>query len=99
MRTPTYVEDLVSGIIAVIEKKATGIYHISGKDVLTPYEMAIAVANYLNLDASLIHKMEEKDLVQPARRPPKTGFTLSKARADLDYRPHSFEEGLRKTFD
>ena len=41
VRTPTYVEDLADGIIAVIEKKAKGIYHLSGEDVLTPYQMAV----------------------------------------------------------
>jgi dTDP-4-dehydrorhamnose reductase len=34
VRTPTYVEDLAKGIALIIEKKATGIYHISGKDLL-----------------------------------------------------------------
>jgi dTDP-4-dehydrorhamnose reductase len=31
LRTPTYVEDLAKGIALIIENKATGIYHISGK--------------------------------------------------------------------
>ncbi len=31
VRTPTYVEDLVKGIISIIERKATGIYHLSGE--------------------------------------------------------------------
>jgi dTDP-4-dehydrorhamnose reductase len=60
--------------------------------------MAMAVAEYLNLDATLINKVEEKDLDQPARRPLKTGFNISKAKNDLDYQPISFKEGLKKTF-
>ena len=98
VRTPTYVEDLAVGILSILEKQKTGIYHISGKDVLTPYQMAMAVAEYLNLDATLINKVEEKDLDQPARRPLKTGFSISKAKNDLDYQPISFKEGLKKTF-
>jgi dTDP-4-dehydrorhamnose reductase len=99
VRTPTYVEDLAVGILSILEKQKTGIYHISGKDVLTPYQMAMAVAEYLNLDATLINKVEEKDLDQPARRPLKTGFNISKAKNDLDYQPISFKEGLKKTFE
>jgi dTDP-4-dehydrorhamnose reductase len=99
VRTPTYVEDLAVGILSILEKQKTGIYHISGKDVLTPYQMAMAVAEYLNLDATLINKVEEKDLDQPARRPLKTGFSISKAKNDLDYQPISFKEGLKKTFE
>ncbi|HQV86476.1 MAG TPA: SDR family oxidoreductase, partial [Chitinophagaceae bacterium] len=40
VRTPTYVEDLAAGIIAIMEKRACGIYHLSGINILTPYEMA-----------------------------------------------------------
>ncbi|HRN56266.1 MAG TPA: SDR family oxidoreductase [Agriterribacter sp.] len=46
VRTPTYVEDLVRGIQLIVEKNAAGIYHISGRDVLTPYDMAVQVADH-----------------------------------------------------
>ena len=98
VRTPTYVEDLAAGIERIIEKRKNSIYHISGEDVLTPYQMAVAVARYLGLDVTLIDRVEEKDLKQPARRPLKTGFDISKAKAELNFRPVSFDEGLRKTF-
>lgn len=98
VRTPTYVEDLARGIIAVIEKKAKGIYHISGSDVLTPYEMACKTADYLELNKSLIKKVTATELIQPAKRPAKTGFIIDKAKKELSYRPVSFEEGLIKTF-
>lgn len=89
---------MAKAIVSVIEKKAGGIYHISGEDALTPYQMAIAVAQYLQLDRTLIHKVEEKDFSQPAKRPLKTGFNISKAKRDLNYQPLSFSEGLKKTF-
>ena len=44
MRTPTYVEDLAMGVLLVAEKKAAGLFHISGKDFLSPYEMALSTA-------------------------------------------------------
>lgn len=99
VRTPTYVEDLAAAIVSIIEKKATGVYHISGEDVHTPYEMAMAVAQHLKLNSSLITKVEEKDFDQPARRPLKTGFNISKAKNDLGYQPVSFIEGLKRTFE
>jgi len=98
LRTPTYVEDLAGAIKTIIDKRATGIFHISGEDVLTPYEMAVAVAKHLNLNEKLIKKVIEKDFDQPARRPLKTGFDISKAKSLLSYNPISFQEGLRKTF-
>jgi dTDP-4-dehydrorhamnose reductase len=98
VRTPTYVEDLAAGIISIIEKKVIGIFHLSGEDVLTPYEMAIATARHLDLDSSCIKKVTAADFTQPAIRPPKTGFVIDKAKRILQYKPLSFEEGLKKTF-
>lgn len=98
LRTPTYVEDLARGIVSIIERKATGIFHLSGKDMLTPYQMAIKTAEYLGLDRSVIKKVTAASFSQPARRPPKTGFIIDKARKELGYEPLSFDEGLKKTF-
>jgi len=98
VRTPTYVEDLAKGIVTIIEKKATGIFHLSGKVVLTPYQMAIETAEYLKLDSSLIKKVTAANFSQQAKRPLRTGFIIDKARNELGYEPVSFEEGLRKTF-
>jgi dTDP-4-dehydrorhamnose reductase len=99
VRTPTYVEDLADGIISIIEKKAKGIYHLSGKDVLTPFQMAVKAANHLGLNESLIKKVTAADFSQPAKRPPQTGFIIDKAIKELNFSPLSFEEGLKKTFE
>lgn len=98
VRTPTYVEDLARGIVSILEKRAKGVYHLSGEDVLTPYQMAIAVAKHLNLNEALIAKVTEKEFHQPAKRPLKTGFDISKAKKELEYQPISFSDGLERTF-
>ena len=97
-RTPTYVEDLAKGIVSVIEKRATGIFHISGNEMLTPYQMAIKTSEYLGLDNSFLKRVTASVFSQPAKRPPRTGFSIDKARKELGYDPVSFEEGLKKTF-
>ena len=98
VRTPTYVEDLAKGIISIIEKKATGVFHLSGKDIVTPYQMAIKTAEHLTLDSSAIKKVTAASFSQPAKRPLTTGFVIDKARKELGYEPLSFDEGLKKTF-
>jgi dTDP-4-dehydrorhamnose reductase len=95
-RTPTYVGDLANGILLIIQQKATGIYHISGSDKMTPYDMALKTAAYYGLNASLIEKVDASSFTQPARRPLKTGFDIGKARTQLGYEPVSFEKGLSK---
>jgi dTDP-4-dehydrorhamnose reductase len=96
LRTPTYVGDLAKGIALIIEKKATGIYHISGKDWLTPYDIAIKTAHKYQLDADKIVKVDAATFKQPGRRPLKTGFVIEKARRELGYEPITFEEGLER---
>jgi dTDP-4-dehydrorhamnose reductase len=99
LRTPTYVEDLASAMVTIIEKRSTGVYHISGADPLTPYEMACTAAEYLQLDKSLIIRATAETLQQPAKRPQRTGFVIDKAKKQLGFNPVSFKEGMKKTFD
>jgi len=94
-RTPTYIEDLVKGILLLINKKAAGIFNIAGKESLTPYDMALATAAHFKLDGSLVEKVSHETFSQPAQRPLKTGFVITKAIADLGYEPISFAEALQ----
>jgi dTDP-4-dehydrorhamnose reductase len=93
-RTPTLAEDLAMGCLLAAKKKAKGIYHIAGKDFITPYDIAIHTAEFFKLDKSLIKPVDASTFNQPARRPLITGFVIDKARTQLGYEPHSFVEGL-----
>ena len=94
-RTPTLAEDLADGCILLVQKKAQGIYNISGKDFLSILQLVHQVADYYGLDKSLITPSKSADIKQPAKRPPITGFILDKAIKDLGYNPHSFVEGIK----
>jgi len=93
-RTPTLAEDLAMGCYLIATKNATGIYHISGEEMMTPLDIAIKTAEYFNLDQKLIKATDSSKFKQPAARPLKTGFNISKAKTALGYKPHSFTEGL-----
>jgi len=93
-RMPTLAEDLADACLLAVEKEARGIYHISGKDMMSIVELVKRVAAYWGLDDSLVNEVSSTTLNQSAGRPAKTGFILDKAIADLNYQPHSFEEGL-----
>ncbi len=95
-RTPTYVEDFAKGIILVLMKHAKGIYHISGKDMCTPYTLALMIAEMLGKNTSLIEPVTAATFPEPAKRPLKTGFLITKAVKELGYVPVKLEEGLRK---
>lgn len=94
LRSPTLAEDLAMGCYLIAEKKAEGIFNISGKDLLTPYEMALKTAAYFDLDSSTMEKADASTFTQTAKRPPKTGLLIDKAVNELGYAPRSFEEGI-----
>lgn len=94
-RSPTLAEDLAEACVLAIEKQATGIFNASGKDFMSIFEMIERMADFYNCDKSNINRISSETLNQKAKRPPKTGFILTKSNEELGYEPHSFEEGLK----
>ena len=94
VRSPTLVEDLADGVAAVVLRDKSGIFHISGGEIMSIYELAVRVAQFWKLDTNLIESIDSSSLNQPARRPPKTGFIILKAQTELGYKPHTLEQGL-----
>lgn len=94
-RTPTLAEDLAEGCYQIASKGLSGVYHISGPQYLSVYEIANIVAEEFGLDKSLISPISSISLNQIGKRPPKTGFDISKARNDLNYDPHDLRSGLK----
>ncbi|TDB64098.1 SDR family oxidoreductase [Arundinibacter roseus] len=95
-RTPTLAEDLATGCFLIAMQEAEGVFNISGKDLLTPHEMAMMTADFFGLDKSLISEADSSTFTQPARRPARTGFNLDKSQQVLGYAPHSFKEGIAR---
>jgi len=93
-RTPTLAEDLATGCELIAMRKVSGVYHISGEEIMTPYEIAIKTAGYFGLNKDYIHRTDSVKFKQKAPRPRKTGFIIEKAKRDLGYQPRSFNEGL-----
>lgn len=93
-RMPTLAEDLADGCIRIAKQKADGIFHLSGPDGMSILELVQRVGTFFQLPAAKVQAIKSDSLGQPARRPPVTGFVLDKARRDLGYAPHGFEQGL-----
>ena len=93
-RTPTYAADLAVGIEQIVRFGKTGIYHLSGRELVSIYEFAQTIACVLDLDASLIHPTDGTKFRQTAARPPRTGFIILKAETELGYKPRSLEASL-----
>ena len=93
-RTPTLAEDLAAACITILDRKALGVYNVSGMEILTPYQMGVQTAVYFGLDAARIKRADSSSFSQKAPRPLKTGFLLDKAVKLLYYSPRNFREGI-----
>lgn len=93
-RAPTWAEDLAEGCVSIVHQNARGIYHLCGPETLSIYDIGLRVARYLGVSEALIKPSNSTILNQPAPRPPRTGFNLSKATKELGYKPQRIEATL-----
>jgi dTDP-4-dehydrorhamnose reductase len=98
-RTPTYIGDLCWGIRKIINDKVSGTFHLAGKDIVSPYDMAVAVAKHLNLPLGLIEPVTASTFPEPVKRAQRSGLKIDKAVDALGYAPHSFAAALQKCFE
>ena len=94
-RAPTWADDLAWACLRICELDKTGIYHISGPETFSIYTIVERVANFYGLSTESLTKTDSSTLNQPAKRPPRTGFDLTKSRNDLGYNPKTIEETLK----
>lgn len=93
-RMPTFAEDLAESCFLAIENDAIGIFNVSSNTLLSIYDIAIKVADTFNLDKKLIKPIKTSQLNLPAKRPPKTGFDLSKSITRFNLPVYNFSERL-----
>jgi dTDP-4-dehydrorhamnose reductase len=93
-RAPTWAPDLAYACVEICLRNKMGIYHISGPNTFSIIEIVKKVADFYGLSKENIQKISSQELNQPAKRPPKTGFDLEKARIELSYHPKTIIETL-----
>ena len=95
LRTPTYVGDICEGIYKAITTNASGIYHLSGDDVLSPYQMAVKFAEVNGLDTSLITPVSSDTFPEPVIRAKKGGLYNDKAKREIGFKATAFEDAIK----
>lgn len=93
-RSPTFADDLAKGCMSILEKEKTGVYHLSGPETMSIYTIVERIAKFYNYSMENVVKMSSATLNQPAKRPPRTGFSLTKAINNLEYSPRKLEDTL-----
>jgi dTDP-4-dehydrorhamnose reductase len=93
-RAPTWADDLAWACLEICLRNREGIYHICGPETISVYEIVMRIGAHFGFSTEKISRSSSSTLNQTAKRPPKTGFDLSKARVDLGYEPKNLESTL-----
>ena len=93
--TPTYNRDVAAATVALIDRGATGVFHVCGPELMDRLTFAKQVATFLSLDASLLHGVPTSELGQKAVRPLSAGLRIDKlVRLHPDLKMRTLAEGL-----
>jgi len=74
----TYVRDLVSATLELLDMKKTGVYNVAGPEIFSKWALAREYAGFLKLDQSLIVGKPTSEFPSIAPRPLKGGLKIGK---------------------
>jgi len=97
--TPTFIDDIVSVLDTMIEKKVTGLYHVVGATRASWFEVAQAVCRVFGFDEKLVKPMRYADFIAGKKRAPRpydSSLSIEKLRHDLGLSMSTLEEGITK---
>lgn len=93
--SPTYTIDLSKAISALMEKRCTGIYHITNGETCSWYEYAREILAMSGLSDIPVHPISSDQLNRAAKRPHNSVFARGKFEGETGYRMRSWREALR----
>ncbi len=94
MGNPTLASDLARLLLEMMERGAEGTWHVAGRDRVSRFDFAVALARAFGLDKNLIRPVRTIDLGQAADRPLESGFTLRRLQDDLRLEPLGLDASL-----
>lgn len=94
--SPTLNTNLAKMILEIIEKKVTGIYHLSGATPINRYDFSTLLADTFGLEKSLISTAKSNEMKWFAKRPANTSLNVEKALINLHCKPLKIKEALIK---
>jgi len=93
LMVPTFIDDIAQGLGYVMDNFSNELFHLVGKDAMSPFDFATTIAKVFNLDKSLIEKTTYETYFANKAKGPRYGDIRSEK--NTFYPMHSFEEGLR----
>lgn len=91
--TPTFIDDIVHGLIFLLEKNSVGIFHLSGSNSLSPLQIGQKIKETFSLSTILTESRLAEVYAGKAPRPFHSIMKNDKL-LHLGYQTKTFEEGL-----
>jgi dTDP-4-dehydrorhamnose reductase len=96
--SPTYVPNLSKMLIEISIRKIIGVIHLAGSTRISRYDLAILVADNLNLDKKLIIPTKTHSMKWKAQRPKDSSLDISYGSEILNEKPMRIENSLKLFF-
>lgn len=94
LMTPTFIDDIASGLKYLFNNYKSGIYHLVGSQSISPYEAALIVAETFNLKKTLIGRTTYVEYVKGKAQLPQ--FANIKSNKNNFWKMKSFAEGMEE---
>jgi dTDP-4-dehydrorhamnose reductase len=95
--SPTYTMDLATGLLALVDAGASGLYHLAGAGSCTRYELAVEVLRFAGLEAA-VDPVMAATFPSRAARPANSVLDCAKAAA-LGVRMPEWRNALERFID
>lgn len=93
-RSTISAEDAIKGMLLLLKKRASGTWHIGGKERLPRYDFAIKMARVFRLPETQIKAALRESVKMPAARPADVSLDSRKA-YNLGFNPPLIDDALR----
>ena len=94
--TPTFIDDIAYAVKTLIDRNASGVYHIVGDDALSPFAAAKAVAKNFGFDTSLVRQTTFASYFAGRAPRPFRAHLKNDKITKFGVRMATFEEGLKE---
>jgi len=95
INSPTLNTNLAEAIVEILDRKLSGLYHISGATSISRYDFACLLAEEFKLEKELIQPTTSDKINWIAKRPKNASLNVAKAQRNLEKKPLSIHDAIR----
>jgi dTDP-4-dehydrorhamnose reductase len=92
--SPTFIDDIALALDVLVQKNASGIYHVVGSSVLSPFDAATIIATEYGFDTNQITKVAFAEFFKNRAPTPQYAALSNDKITALGITMHTFAEGV-----